>query len=1786
MHPMRLTFLAACLLWTWVSSWAAGVDNDLFAHRVALAGAVAEADVWLLDAGREQGEPNHAPGPIQSGASVWWTWTAHDTGYLALESGNRSVAVYRGDALDQLSLVTRTDIGTGRMPQALVLQGETFQIAVNQWPPGFAVGWLPDNVPTKLRVTLHPVLLNDAFADRIRLGGTEPRLQGNFGGATREPGEPDHGIPVDMATLWWEWTPPLSGMAGVTPPGGRTDLLRVYRGSNLAGLTPVNLSDTYGHFAVTAGEPVQLAVISAASEAAGGPVEGFAFGLTLSSMRIVAPPAGLNLIKAGPLRLEVENQPSGSGQWFVWDVGRDSFDLGTSPAELRVPHLDAGKHRIRVRFLSSTGNQYLTPEVVVTVQAGRDAFSRAAVISESSMQLGADFSTATVELDEPPLQDSTTPASSSVWWRWTAPSAGRIRLGSATPSVIRFELFSGASLDRLVSIPLAPLADRPELLGTEIAEPGGEYRVRLTRSGDLPLEWGQVDFAFQAKAPDDDISSPTLLPSGEFSLALPPYLSGYEPGEPGTLDSDSGSRWLAVTPASDSVLALELHPFPVPVAAMLEVFSGGAMTELVPVAAPAQNLQARLTGGQSYRVKVTLPNTWRSPEEVRLQGWLAPLPENDDFAHAIPLPPVDEGTVIGSNRIATTEPGDPEPFQRGRSVWYRFTAPEHGALVVRVDAADVGYFVPLNVGFVTGTTAGNLRWSSNGMLQGNQAAIELNAGEDIAVLIWGPGPDAPPAPRFKLQHRFITVPSNDSFADRIALAGTRVVTRGTNWLASREPGEPLAHSRGSGRTTWWTWTAPANGYLDISCSNLLAGLFTGGSPGTLNPIQPIDLTNRFLGGLRFPVVAGTSYQLQLDRNDPFAERDPFGPNGLQGTDLGLRLSSVVLASPSNRAVLNADHPLRFALSALDPALDETPQSVTFWMWTNHVANQKAISLGTVATPPFELELPRFASGHYLFEAVVSNAAGESVLSPVAAVRIAPANDAFADAAELVGHKITETAFWSGASAEPGEPPGVPAGRGSIWYRWTAPASGALGVALFGSGNFDLYSGSSLSGLRVMPWSGAVGREYAVTNGNTYHLRIIGGAEVPGAGSKSTFSMDLRSVAFVTPAAGAKIATGQNVPIRLRISAAPETVGRVELRAGTNLIATVQGPGWSFSWQKPPPGLQTILASVVSPTGKVLSEVSRQVLVASPNDLVSAPIQLEGASGRTEVSGLAATPDLPGDSSGYVWYRWVAPGDGVLFIQPAFSNATPAIVLFSGVEPTSWQRVTNRLGDSLPRRVGQWAVKHGATNWLGVATSSFEPIGELFWEWTPAAANDAFTSRINLTGDGAELIADFVLASLEEGEPFSWQPPSDLPAKGSLWWNWVPPQSGLLEITLPPGEGQSVSVIVGKGTRLATFEPVGDSRPLEQTSWFPIPESRLYPVVKGQSVQIALLSVVPDARNVRWNWRFHPVPGNDHFAQRSKATSDGPARGSLLGATMDSGAPALPAPGLSDVWWSWTAPADGEVGFQLIEGDGSQFLGVYRGNTLSGLQPVVFYSALGTEPTLDFVPVLQGQVLQLRLGRWDGPGGNYALGLNFRPRAENDDFDDRILLTGDQVRVAGANWRTSRELGEPYHAGHFGGRSVWYSWQAPGDGEAVVTPIDGAAISGLLLAAYQGNAVTALQPVAAVATGPERAPLRFAVHAGEHYSLAIDGSFGLTTSFGLDLQFVSNPPDAPRLALELLPEDQLRVIARQVPAGTWVLEECADLSVWVKVADVPAGEVHSLTIPAADSKALRLFRLRR
>jgi hypothetical protein len=128
---------------------------------------------------------------------------------------------------------------------------------------------------------------------------------------------------------------------------------------------------------------------------------------------------------------------------------------------------------------------------------------------------------------------------------------------------------------------------------------------------------------------------------------------------------------------------------------------------------------------------------------------------------------------------------------------------------------------------------------------------------------------------------------------------------------------------------------------------------------------------------------------------------------------------------------------------------------------------------------------------------------------------------------------------------------------------------------------------------------------------------------------------------------------------------------------------------------------------------------------------------------------------------------------------------------------------------------------------------------------------------------------------------------------------------------------------------------------------------------------------------------------------------------------------------------------------------------------------------------------------------------------------NDAFADRLQLSGTNVQVPGSNVGATSEPGEPPHAGQPARRSVWYEWQAPHDGMAILNLIPSG--DRLRAAVYTGDSYENLIEVASFAGRTNS----FFAAKGETYLLAIDEQrANLATSFTLVLSHTDTVAIAP------------------------------------------------------------------
>jgi len=165
-----------------------------------------------------------------------------------------------------------------------------------------------------------------------------------------------------------------------------------------------------------------------------------------------------------------------------------------------------------------------------------------------------------------------------------------------------------------------------------------------------------------------------------------------------------------------------------------------------------------------------------------------------------------------------------------------------------------------------------------------------------------------------------------------------------------------------------------------------------------------------------------------------------------------------------------------------------------------------------------------------------------------------------------------------------------------------------------------------------------------------------------------------------------------------------------------------------------------------------------------------------------------------------------------------------------------------------------------------------------------------------------------------------------------------------------------------------------------------------------------------------------------------------------------------------------------------------------------------YSATCVDPTndSDLWTIQEYAAATDTWGTWWGRiGGTLIVG------PANDNFANAQVISGNSGSVNGTNTNATKESGEPSHAGNVGGASVWYQWQAPNSGSAIISTAG--SNFDTLLAVYTGNTVSALTSVASNDddTGVLTSKVTFNATGGTTYRIAVDGYNGASGNITLN-----------------------------------------------------------------------------
>jgi len=183
--------------------------------------------------------------------------------------------------------------------------------------------------------------------------------------------------------------------------------------------------------------------------------------------------------------------------------------------------------------------------------------------------------------------------------------------------------------------------------------------------------------------------------------------------------------------------------------------------------------------------------------------------------------------------------------------------------------------------------------------------------------------------------------------------------------------------------------------------------------------------------------------------------------------------------------------------------------------------------------------------------------------------VRPANDMFANAVTISGLSGTTTGNSAHATTEPGEPKPAGAGRASVWYRWTAPASGATTISMAGS-DYDtvlgIYTGSAVGGLTEVAANDDENNpggiytskvQFRATAGTTYQIAADGYGGDSGA-VKLTWSTvpDATPTKMATTTAATaphKVKFKQDFDVTANVTAG--ATGTVTVMEGTKVLGT-------------------------------------------------------------------------------------------------------------------------------------------------------------------------------------------------------------------------------------------------------------------------------------------------------------------------------------------------------------------------------------------------------------------------------------------------------------------------------------------------------------------------------------------------------------------------------------------------------------------------------------------------------
>lgn len=485
--------------------------------------------------------------------------------------------------------------------------------------------------------------VNDLFANRIVLAGTDVTVQGSNAGAGEEPGEDiGGGTILRVYSVWYAWTAPTNGIvhfSGSTTVGDFYLSIRAYRGNAVDALT-LAATTPDGGVPVTAGDSVVIQVTSIYYPIWGGGGGTGPFTLMLS----LEVPAPTSPNDAFTNRLEITgstysfdgsiygatNEPGeplpapNLRQTLWWKVAPPETGLLTlTPSApqftptMRVYQGNQLNSLVAVSAVSGltyqveSGYEYAVQMAGDNVGAGHanldtrfyaasnDMFAGSLKLEGTNITVHGDTLAGTFEPNEPNPGGTNT-----IWFSWEAPATGRVWF-SPGPNWWRFvAVYTGPTVDRLTSVRLVG-ADNGVFCF--LAEAGTVYHLQYAGgSGDFTLSLQLEPFPPCA---NDEFASAQIIRGQNSQDRRPVAGATLEVGEPAHLGATPAKSiwWKWQAPVHGRISFYSERSL-VP-SVVLAVYRGSAVEALTLAAKSTDSVAFNVTGGETYFLAAAVPES-------------------------------------------------------------------------------------------------------------------------------------------------------------------------------------------------------------------------------------------------------------------------------------------------------------------------------------------------------------------------------------------------------------------------------------------------------------------------------------------------------------------------------------------------------------------------------------------------------------------------------------------------------------------------------------------------------------------------------------------------------------------------------------------------------------------------------------------------------------------------------------------------------------------------------------------------------------------------------------------------------------------------------------------------------------------------------------------------------------------------------------------------------------------------------------------------------------------------